>query len=391
MKRILLLLLIPALAFGQLYRPGSRSVGGIISGSGLSRAGRFTSNWSIAMKTLVFLLMFSVPAFGQLYRSGGAPDTLNMSRGALIGGYAGIGGGAADYPLTVYGGIAGGGATGVTTAGFINNTDTDQWIKLQSGLTGNYRSYLAWYGYAGGSDYQWLMGRNAGLGGNAVGNFILYDKSGGAGHRFYFIANGSGMANAGRTNIMSNGTESVVINGANWDNQQGTGGMKVYGGGAGTAPLWTTIDSNGVNVSKGKLEVRPLYEGPGYVNIYGGTDSVNTAYVAFYDRNTPTAKWFIGKHNTANDFRIYNYTVPGYALHISSATNKIGIGNTAPDSTLHLTGSLHTTGNVRIDGTVRAVGLAFYANRAAAKAAGLTVGAFFLSGADSTVVSCVDK
>lgn len=144
-------------------------------------------------------------------------------------------------PVTVS--IPTGNATRSIVASFINESDVvgagndyenEVHVQLQAGTTANHRRYFDWIDYNGAD--QWLMGVNAG------GNWIHYDSS--SCHRFYMIP-------GGLTQLNSAGSAAVEINNYPGPDTLGTGGFKVYSGGADVGrALWFSIDSSTAVINK---------------------------------------------------------------------------------------------------------------------------------------------
>lgn len=151
-----------------------------------------------------------------------------------------LGGATASFPLNVRGGNTQGlGISGdaVAMANIYNPTDSDAWLRLQTGATMRKNLYLAFMNYTGTS-WDWLTGRND------SNSWILYDSASGV-HRFMFTT-------GGRSNIDSAGDQPVIINGSpNGDAGAGTGGLVVRSGGA-SPSTWYSLISDGFIVAPGK-------------------------------------------------------------------------------------------------------------------------------------------
>lgn len=112
-------------------------------------------------------------------------------------------------------------------------------LRLQAGGTADHRRYFNIAGYDGVDD--WLTG------GNAKNVWILYDANSNA-HRMWAETSDSGNSpnNTGHTYINSAGSGSIIFNGLNdGGNNIGSGGMALYGGGAGTPTRVFQVDGNG--------------------------------------------------------------------------------------------------------------------------------------------------
>jgi hypothetical protein len=224
-------------------------------------------------------------------------------------------------------------------AGAGNDYENEVHLVLQAGTSANHRRYIDFKNYDGTDAY--LMGVNA------SGNFILYDSA--LGHRMYG-------ATSGLTQLNSFGSTAVEVNNYPGPDELGTGGFKVYSGGASAGrSLWFSVDSANIvankqivqSSSQDSTQLALTATGSGYApasillqatqsttrgqGIFHYNTESNTSWFAGVPYASSGAKWMLGFQSTGT-----------WGAGVADESNALMIINSAGAATFN--GNLTATG-----------------------------------------------